>query len=275
MGAYQDILSRLNAKPEENTTKENQPRKDLERKLYVEQRLGGMRFVSGGFLVGDRVEDVVPLEMREKKAMSQHADGGEGNRYLRDTAQHNAKDKGKLQSDIRKKHRAGSKKREGLRMSHSDSMSDDLGASISRSAIRNGSRDAREGTFQKKHKRKANELAESLDPSQFDPHQSLGSVPLQNSNCNNKDKAKLRKENAKSRDPKSVVSNGAQATETLKRLEGRSSSVQDVQSSQYSSASRFTSKKGMDAVRKKSICHKKMAGMDSQALREVRIYDRV
>lgn len=57
MGSFQDILGRLNGKSQTELFKVQEARADLGRKLYVQQRFGAMRFVKGGLLVGDRVEE--------------------------------------------------------------------------------------------------------------------------------------------------------------------------------------------------------------------------
>lgn len=59
--ALQDIYGRLNGKSETQLGKEQVHRADLGRKLYAEQRWGPSRFVRGGFLVGDTIEDTPPV----------------------------------------------------------------------------------------------------------------------------------------------------------------------------------------------------------------------
>lgn len=48
----------MNGKKDDELEKEQKSRDDLKRAVYTEKRWGALRFVSGGFLVGDRIEEV-------------------------------------------------------------------------------------------------------------------------------------------------------------------------------------------------------------------------
>lgn len=54
LNVFQDLLGRLNGKSEANVGKEQKLRDNLWRDTVLEQRWGKLRFVSGGFLVGDK-----------------------------------------------------------------------------------------------------------------------------------------------------------------------------------------------------------------------------
>lgn len=62
LDVFQDLLGRLNGKSDVVLEKEQKSRKDLKRALYTERRFGALRFVSGGVLVGDRIEKLVEDE---------------------------------------------------------------------------------------------------------------------------------------------------------------------------------------------------------------------
>lgn len=57
LGSFQDILGRLNGKSGEQIKKEQAVRADLGRRSYVEKKWGPSRFVSGGYLVSEKVEE--------------------------------------------------------------------------------------------------------------------------------------------------------------------------------------------------------------------------
>ena len=59
LDAFQGLLGRLNGKQEDELEKEQRTRDDLRRAVYTENKWGTLRFVSGGFLVGDRIKEVV------------------------------------------------------------------------------------------------------------------------------------------------------------------------------------------------------------------------
>ncbi|KAF7563490.1 hypothetical protein G7046_g640 [Stylonectria norvegica] len=57
LDVFSDLLSRLNGKTEEVVEAEQQSRLAVKTNYYVEQRWGTMRFVRGGLLVGDKLQE--------------------------------------------------------------------------------------------------------------------------------------------------------------------------------------------------------------------------
>lgn len=57
LDAFQHLLGRLNGKSDEILETERKAREDMKLSLYVERKLGTIRFVKGGWLVGDQVKD--------------------------------------------------------------------------------------------------------------------------------------------------------------------------------------------------------------------------
>ncbi|KXX78719.1 Protein PXR1 [Madurella mycetomatis] len=57
LDAFQHLLGRLNGKSDETLETERKVREDMRLSLYVERKLGTIRFVKGGWLVGDQVKD--------------------------------------------------------------------------------------------------------------------------------------------------------------------------------------------------------------------------
>ncbi|MCJ1381001.1 telomerase inhibitor [Xylographa soralifera] len=62
LDVFQSLLGRLNGKSEDVLEKEQKSRDDLKRAIYTERRWGALRFVSGGVLVGDKIENLVEAE---------------------------------------------------------------------------------------------------------------------------------------------------------------------------------------------------------------------
>jgi Pin2-interacting protein X1 len=65
LDAFKNLLGRLNGKEEEELQKEQKEQKsrdDLKRAIYAEKRWGSMRFVKGGFLVGDKIQQLIDGE---------------------------------------------------------------------------------------------------------------------------------------------------------------------------------------------------------------------
>ena len=62
LDAFQGLLGRLNGKDAVELAVEQRTRDDLRRANYAEKRWGGLRFVSGGLLVGDRIEETAETQ---------------------------------------------------------------------------------------------------------------------------------------------------------------------------------------------------------------------
>jgi Pin2-interacting protein X1 len=62
LDAFKDLLGRLNGKDEDEIEKEQKSREDLKRAIYTEKKWGSVRFVRGGFLIGDKIQDLIDGE---------------------------------------------------------------------------------------------------------------------------------------------------------------------------------------------------------------------
>lgn len=71
---FQSVLGRLNGKSEEALLKEQAARDDLRRGEYIESRVGAMKFVKGGWLVGNDVQDRREVEEIEVQPSSEQVE---------------------------------------------------------------------------------------------------------------------------------------------------------------------------------------------------------
>lgn len=62
LDVFQSLLGRLNGKDEDELIKEQNSREDLKRAVYTERRWGSVRFVKGGFLIGDKIQELIDNE---------------------------------------------------------------------------------------------------------------------------------------------------------------------------------------------------------------------
>ena len=67
MDDFQNLLGRLNGKTEAVLETEQQARADIKLNLYMEQKFGTMRFVKGGWLVGDEVQEEPKISEEESE----------------------------------------------------------------------------------------------------------------------------------------------------------------------------------------------------------------
>lgn len=68
---FKTILGRLNGKDEDELVKEQKSRDDLRRAIYTERKWGSQRFVSGGFLIGDKIQDLIDGEAERLRKMEE------------------------------------------------------------------------------------------------------------------------------------------------------------------------------------------------------------
>ncbi|KUJ22795.1 uncharacterized protein LY89DRAFT_664584 [Mollisia scopiformis] len=62
LDAFKNLLGRLNGKDEDELEKEQKSRDDLRIAIYTERKWGSTRFVSGGFLIGDKIQHLIDAE---------------------------------------------------------------------------------------------------------------------------------------------------------------------------------------------------------------------
>lgn len=62
LDAFKNLLGRLNGKDEDEIAKEQKSRDDLRVAKYSERKWGSTRFVSGGFLIGDKIQHLIDAE---------------------------------------------------------------------------------------------------------------------------------------------------------------------------------------------------------------------
>lgn len=68
LDALQELLGRLNGKGEDELAQERRIREDARVNKYLHRKLGTVRFVHGGFLVGDKVQELADELQRSKEA---------------------------------------------------------------------------------------------------------------------------------------------------------------------------------------------------------------
>ncbi|KAL2165909.1 hypothetical protein VTG60DRAFT_3600 [Thermothelomyces hinnuleus] len=70
LDAFQDLLGRLNGKSDDTLETERKAREEVKLNLYMARKFGPMRFVKGGWLVGDQVKEALGDEV--EKAQNGH-----------------------------------------------------------------------------------------------------------------------------------------------------------------------------------------------------------
>lgn len=78
LDAFQHLLGRLNGKSEEALETEKKARDNLKLNLYVERKIGTIRFVSGGWLVGDQLQEQTVVGEKTESSSSSETEAATG-----------------------------------------------------------------------------------------------------------------------------------------------------------------------------------------------------
>jgi len=81
LDVFQNLLGRLNGRDEDEMAKEQRSREDLKRAIYTERKWGSIRFVPGGFLIGDKIQDLVEGEAERIRLLGQKKSTAEDNDF--------------------------------------------------------------------------------------------------------------------------------------------------------------------------------------------------
>ncbi|KAE9381290.1 hypothetical protein N431DRAFT_359130 [Stipitochalara longipes BDJ] len=81
LDAFTNLLGRLNGKDEDELEREQKSREDLKRAIYTERKWGSVRFVPGGFLIGDKIQHLIDTEAERirKLATGNSGDSSDSN----------------------------------------------------------------------------------------------------------------------------------------------------------------------------------------------------
>lgn len=71
LDVFKSLLGRLNSTDEDEYVKEQRKREELRNTIYREHKWATIRFVSGGYLVGDKIKDVVEDEAKRVRESGQ------------------------------------------------------------------------------------------------------------------------------------------------------------------------------------------------------------
>lgn len=74
LDAFQGLLGRLNGRSDAELQKAQDAREDLKRATYTERRWGSVRFVKGGLLIGDKIQDLAHAEAARLRTIDRQAE---------------------------------------------------------------------------------------------------------------------------------------------------------------------------------------------------------
>jgi len=269
LGAFEGLLGRLNGKGTEEVEREVRKRGDRVLRVFQAGRWGAVAFVSGGFLVGERIEKRVGKGAGEGGDVELVEEGGgeEGRKRKRGEEDEDAATTDSQQQRLKRKKRSADLKAAAAAAAETVEDEEEEGSAKAKSKSKSKSKD--------KDKRKRKREAAEEEPSQ--PTFSDEKADKERRKAEKralKEAKKLKKAQRRAEKSGTVSST---TTVAPSRQSTPSSSDDAAEKSQKQEAAVPASKpvlslaSGRHAVRQRYIRQKKMASMDPQALREVKI----
>ncbi|KAH7077043.1 hypothetical protein FB567DRAFT_451582 [Paraphoma chrysanthemicola] len=281
LAGLQSILGRLNGR-EDEVKKEEERQQEIEKRAFVYRKYGMMNFVSGGFLVGDKIksreevkkEPEVKTEIKTEPTSDDASDDKKSKKRKR-------KEREDLTATEEASEEQPTLKRKKKSMDLRDQAKKDVAEEASKAKKEKKGKKDKEGKKSKKDKK-----AISSDPEPMTddvPSPMSDPEPLTTDKARRKAEKRARKEERKL---KKALKRAAKEAAKYKAGSSDSSSESDDDSTPsastpasvpatgastptISAAGLTFTGRGMHAVRQKYIRQKKAASMDAQAMREI------
>ena len=279
LAALESVLGRLNGK-EAEVKKEEERRDEIERRGWVARKYGFMNFVSGGFLVGDKIEKGLKVEVKDEekdvKIKVEATDEGLEVEMIEKKSKKRKRSKDASEGDEFKEE-AEDEQRRLKRKKKSMNLREtaEVDAVSKNRAVSKDKKD------KKKSKRETSLQSDSADPPSLQKSSAPGSQEPLSDKARRKEEKRARKEEKKLKKAlKKAAKEAARSNPSVNEPIAESSSSEDEETGTPSSSSvpRTGSSTpvglvfgagGRHAVRQRYIRQKKMASMDPQALKEV------
>lgn len=259
LAGFASILGRLNGK-EEEVKKEEERQVKIQQRAYVYKKFGMMNFVSGGYLVGDKIEKGVKKEFEVKVQVKSEPEPSD--HEIREKS--SKKRKRGSEEEVKKEDEEEPKLK---RKKKSVRLREEAAKEVAALEVKP---DLKEETKGKKGKGKKSKSASATPAIDSDSHSDK--VRRKAEKRVRKEERKLKKalKKAVKMAAKSNPTVGDASSESEGDSEGDSRTASSVPTTGTSTPSGLTyNPRGMHAVRQRYIRQKKMASMDPQALKEI------
>ncbi|KAF9730662.1 telomerase inhibitor [Paraphaeosphaeria minitans] len=257
LAGFASILGRLNGK-EEEVKKEEERQEKIQQRAYVYKKFGMMNFVSGGYLVGDKIEKGVKKEVEvnvEVKSEPESSDNEvveKKSKKRKRSGEEEIKKEDEEEPNLKRKKKSVSLREEAAKED---------------AALEATSKSKKD----KKDKKDKNSKSASETPA-TDSEPLSDKARRKAEKRARKEKKKLKKalKKAAKEAAKSNPTTEDPSSESESESEEESTSASSVPTTGTSTPSGLTyNPRGMHAVRQRYIRQKKMASMDPQALKEI------
>lgn len=267
LAGLESVLGRLNGK-EEEVKKEEERREKIEQRAYVYRKFGFMNFVSGGYLVGDKIEKSIKKEVEVKVEIKSEPESSEIEvNEKKSKKRKRSNDNEEVKEETTEEPPKLKRKKKSMNLREEAAKEEEASVSVSKS---------KKEKKDKKDKKKSSSDHSSADSSTETPVSDKARRKAEKRARKEEKKLKkalkkAAKEAARSNPTTNDPSSESEEEESTTVSSPAVSSVPTTgTSTPVSSASGLTfNAGGRHAVRQRYIRQKKMASMDPQALKEV------
>lgn len=271
LDVFQNLLGRLNGRDEEDLAKEQKSREDLKRAIYTERKWGNVRFVRGGFLVGDKIQELVdgaaktllkPAEVCQESGSGEADEAPvpvmvEGKNCEKQKLHMAEETSPKVTVKVKK-----SKKKRKLEATSDDTQEISGTVLTTKDSKKNSKKERKDGadTEDTTEDMKANKIKKTKKDKK-EKNKSRGSSVAEDSTTNESKKSKQEKHKSGTKD----TSRSSKSTSSTTTKESTPAGPVSVESSGRSTPMM----QGRHAVRSRNIAAKRLAGMDLASLNQV------
>ncbi|KAK1690992.1 hypothetical protein BDP55DRAFT_649285 [Colletotrichum godetiae] len=256
MDVFSDLLGRLNGKSTEVIAKEQEARTALKSTFYCDNKFGPMRFVSGGFLVGDKIKEEPTTEAKDKVS-----DDDDDDVKMEDAPESSKKSKKRKAEDTSEDESSSSEDEKAKKKRRKEEKKEkkEKKRSKSKSATKeDASEDTQDETTEKKTKKDKKKSKKAKKEAAAD---------------SDDDESSDDKSSKKKRKGETDVEKAARKEEKKRRKEEKRAKKEEKRASASTtptvSGTSTPVLRGHHAVRSRWIAQKRMATMDDKALNAI------
>ncbi|KAF7893063.1 uncharacterized protein EAF02_000601 [Botrytis sinoallii] len=272
LDVFQNLLGRLNGKEEAEIEKEQKGRDDLKRAIYAERKWGSIRFVKGGVLIGDKIQDLIDGEKERLKALEIKEKAAESSSEESDSSSDEEEEE-KSPEPVTEKKKSSKRKREEQEDEEKTSSKKSKKEKKEKKSKKRKSededdKDKSESKKSKKSKKDRKSKSKSTSESE---NETLDESALKARKKEKKEKKRKEKE-AAGVDTEETTST-SKSSKKSKKDKHKSSSTSETSTKEstpiVSESSGRSTPMGIRSIRARHIAQKRMASMDVASLNQI------
>ncbi|PQE08142.1 hypothetical protein CJF31_00008225 [Rutstroemia sp. NJR-2017a BVV2] len=281
LDVFQNLLGRLNGKEEKEIEREQKSREDLKRAIYAERKWGSVRFVRGGVLVGDKIQELIEGEKKRVRGLEEKGkkDGGKESESVSES------ESSSEEEEEEEKEKKKSKKRKRSQQEDSEQEIEVSGdVEIKKKKSKKDKKEKKSKTRKteeteeeedNEHSSKRSKKSKSKSPSESTPTPTEAEEEVESASARKarkkekKEKKRREKEAAAAGNDENEPSKSKSKKEKKKDKSSSSSTSKDTTPSTTVPNSGRSTPMGIHSIRSRHIAQKRMASMDLASLNQI------